>query len=150
MTDPRSCWAPAPWRPLVRLPLVREFIYKYAMVSPQDGALDFMTAEIMNTESMNRFLDQVREGHPGEFIVMILDGAASHKSKDLTVPEDMSLVLLPPYSPELNPAERLWNVLRQDYFANRVFDSLQKASAQAERGLRAMDANRSSLRSLTN
>ena len=47
----------------------------------------------------------------------------------------MAVNHLPPYSPELNPAERLWNVLRRDYFANRVFDSLQKASAQAERDL---------------
>ncbi|MHB1564172.1 MAG: transposase [Leptospirillum sp.] len=57
----------------------------------------------------------------------------------------MAVNHLPPYSPELNPAERLWNVLRRDYFANRVFDPLQKASAQAERDLGEMASHRSAL-----
>jgi transposase len=59
-------------------------------------------------------------------------------------------VLLPPYSPELNPAEQIWNVLRRDYFANRVFDSLDAATDQAERGLAQMAANKNSTRQLTN
>ena len=81
MTDPRACWAPAPLRPVVPLALVREFVYEYAAVSPQDGALDFMTAEKMNTESMNRFLAQVRNAHPDDFLIMILDGALSPQSQ---------------------------------------------------------------------
>ena len=150
MTDPRACWAPAPLRPVVPLALVREFVYEYASVSPQDGALDFMTAEKMNTESMNRFLDQVRNAHPEDFLIMILDGASSHKAKGLKVPEKMRLIHVPPYSPELNPVELLWNILRRDYFANRVFDSLKSAIYQAETGLAKMAANRSAVRSLTN
>ena len=109
---------------------MREFVYEYAAVSPQDGALDFMTAEKMNTESMNRFLDQVRNAHPDDFLIMILDGASSHKAKSLNIPEKMRLIHLPPYSPELNPAELLWNILRRDYFANRVFDSLKSAMSR--------------------
>ena len=150
MTDPRSCWAPAPLRPLVPLALVREYVYEYAAVSPQDGALDFMTAKKMNTESMNRFLDQVRKAHPDDFLVMITDGASSHKAKGLNIPERMPLIYLPPYSPELNPVELLWNILRRDHFANRVFDSLKSAILQAETGLTKMAADRSSIRSLTN
>ena len=71
-------------------------MYEYAAVSPQDGALDFMTAETMDTENMNRFLLQVRGAHMEDFIVMLLDGASSHKSKELKVPDRMSLILLPP------------------------------------------------------
>lgn len=98
MTDPRACWAPAPLRPIVPLSLVGEFVYEYAAVSPQDGALDFMTAEKMNTESMKRFLDQVRNSHPDDFLIMVLDGASSHKTKGLNIPEKMRLIHLPPYS----------------------------------------------------
>ena len=127
ITDPRSCWAKAPLRPVINVALIREYVYEYAAVSPQNGALDFMTSETMDTNNMNRFLRQVRGAHPEDFIVMVLDEASSHKSKDLEIPEHMSLILLPPYSPELNPAERLWNVLRRDFFANRVFDSLKQA-----------------------
>jgi len=90
------------------------------------------------------------EIHNQDFTVLVLDGAPSHKGKGLEVPENMALVFLPPYSPELNPVERLWNVLRRDYFANRVFDSLNAATLQAERGLAQMAANRDVLKSLTN
>ena len=150
MSDPRSCWAPAPHRPVVNMALVREFRYEYAAVSPWDGCLDFMTAEKMNTDNMSRFILQVSEAHRDEFIVMVVDGASSHRSKELNVPENVSLIRLPPYSPELNPAEQIWNVLRRDYFANRVFDSLNAATEQAELGLAEMATNKLAIRQLTN
>ena len=96
------------------------------------------------------FLAQVSEAHKNEFIVMVLDGASSHKCKELKIPDNVSLVFLPPYSPKLNPAEQIWNVLRRNYFANRVFDSLDAATAQAEFGLTEMAANKSATRQLTN
>ena len=139
-----------PKRPTVNLALIREFRYEYAVVSPGDGALDYMTSEKMNTENMSRFLVQVSETHERDFMVMVLDGAPSHKGKELEVPENIALVFLPPYSPELNPAEHIWNVLRRDYFANRVFDSLNAATLQAENGLGRMASNKEALKSLTN
>ncbi|SLM18774.1 transposase (fragment) [uncultured spirochete] len=63
---------------------------------------------------------------------MVLDGASSHRSKDLVIPENVALMQLPPYSPELNPTEQIWNILRRSYFANKVFDSLDAATTQAE------------------
>jgi len=150
MSDPRSCWAPAPYRPVVNLALIREFRYEYAAVSPWDGCLDYMTSAKMNTESMSCFLKQIGEAHPEEFNVMVLDGASSHKSKELEIPRNVSLVFLPPYSPELNPTEQIWNVLRRNHFANRVFDSLDAATEQAERGLAALAQNEHVIRSLTN
>ena len=150
MSDPRACWAPSPHRPVVSLALVREFKYEYAAVSPWDGDIDHMTREKMNTESMSCFLKQVSKAHPDEFNVMIVDGASSHKGKELKIPKNMALVFLPPYSPELNPAEQIWNILRRDYFANRVFDSPDAAIGQAERGLTAMAKNKEAVRNLTN
>lgn len=150
MSHARACWAPAPKRPIVGLALVREFRYEYAAVSPWSGDLDHMTAEKMNTESMSRFLKQVSQAHEHNFMVMVLDGAPSHKGKELEVPENLALVFLPSYSPELNPAEQIWNVLRRDYFANRVFDSLNAATSQAEYGLANMASNTQALKSLTN
>jgi len=150
MSNPRSCWAPSPHRPVVNLALVREFRYEYAAVSPGDGDLDFMSAEKMNTENMSRFLAQVSVAHKNEFIIMVMDGASSHKSKELEIPKNVSLIRLPPYSPELNPAEQIWRMLRHDYFANRVFDELSSAIKQAELGLKNMAANKSATKSLTN
>jgi len=150
MSYPRACWAPAPNRPVVNRALVREFRYEYAAVSPWDGDLDYMTAEKMDTEHMGEFLKQVSQAHQQEFIVMVLDGAPSHKGMVLEVPGNVALVFLPSYSPELNPAELLWNVLRRDYFANKVFDSLNAVTLQAENGLAHMASKRDAVKSLTN
>jgi len=150
MSDPRSCWAPAPKRPLVNRAIIREFRYEYAAVSAWDGDLDYMTSEKMNTDNMSRFLDQVGKAHNQDFMVMVLDGASSHKCKDLVVPENITLVFLPPYSPELNPAELIWNELRRNYFANKVFDSLNAATLQAENGLTRMSSDKKMVKSLIN
>ena len=118
-------------------------------MSPWDGALDYMTADKMNTENMSSFLKHIGEAHLDDFSIMVLDGASPHKSKDLKVPDNVLLVLSP-YSPELNPAEQIWNRLRKDYFANKVFDSLEAATRQAEHGLSEMAANTNAMMSLTN
>ena len=109
-----------------------------------------MTAEKMSTENMSRFLDQLRNAYQDQFIVMVVDGASSHRSKELEIPENVSFMRLPPYSPELDPAEQIWNILRRDYFANRVFYALDAATTQAEFGSAEMAANKLATRQLTN
>jgi len=99
---------------------------------------------------MTGFLAQVSQAHKEEFIVMVVDRASSHRNKDLVIPENVALAKLPPYAPELNPAERIWNILRRNYFANRVFESLNVATAQAEFDLTEMATNKPSIKSLTN
>jgi len=59
LSDPRACWAPAPHLQKVNLPLVREFAYEYAAVSPGNGSRDHMTCKKMNTDNMNRLLRQM-------------------------------------------------------------------------------------------
>lgn len=149
LSDPRKCWAPWPMRPLVPVALVREYTYLYAGVTPEDGALDWMIASKMDTLNMSAFLRHVSLQHSDEFVIMIVDGAPSHRSKELVVPDNMALLRLPPYSPELNPAERLWDDIREKEFANRVFDSLGAAIAQAARGAKRLETSPESLRSLT-
>lgn len=150
LSDPRRCWAPAPIRPLVGLALIREYSYAYAAVSPADGKLDWMMAPKMDTPNMSSFLQHVSSRHPDEFVVMVLDGAPSHRALALRVPPNMALLRLPPYSPELNPAERLWDEIREKEFANRVLDSLGAAIAQALRGLKRLEMSPAALVSLTN
>ena len=107
-----------------------------------------MLAAQMDTLTMGSFLGSVSKRHPDEFIIMVVDGAPSHRSGQLIVPENMALVRLPPYAPELNPVEHLWDELREKYFANRVFDSLGAALAQAARGLKSMEDNPDVLQSI--
>lgn len=58
---------------------------------------------------MQVFLDEVAQRYRDENIVMMVDGAGWHKSHDLKLPENLRLLFLPPYSPELNPQEHLWD-----------------------------------------
>ena len=131
------------------LALVREYTYAYGAVSPQDGCLDCMVAQRMDTQTMGAFLRKTAKAHPEEFLVMVLDGAPSHRCKDLDMPENMRLVFLPPYSPELNPAELLWDELREKNFANRVFDSMSGVVTQLRQGLRRLRRNPRAVASLT-
>ena len=135
MSDPARCWAPRPLRPMVKLALIREFRYVYAAIGPQEGSLHWMVTEKMNTENMGRFLTLVGSAPPDRHVVMVLDGASSHRAATLAVPDKVSLIRLPPYSPELNPTEILWHELREKHCSNRVFNSLDAVMAQVEDGL---------------
>jgi hypothetical protein len=145
----RRCWAPAPHRPVVSNGYEREFLYVYGAVSPLDGQLDWMICPKMNTARMSEHLAQIGAAHPGEFIVIVVDGASSHVSKELAVPENIRLLRLPPYAPELNPQEHLWDELREKEFPNRVFSDLSSVRSQLENGLRRLAGDSPGLRSLT-
>ena len=145
----RRCWSPAPFRPTVDNGYERQFTYVYGAVSPIQGELDWMISPKRNTEQMNQFLLQVSAAHPVEFIVMIIDGASSHRSQALRVPVNIRLHRLPGYSPQLNPQEHVWDELREKEFPNRVFDSMAAVVDQLEEGLPRMAANSQALRSLT-
>lgn len=149
MSDPRSCWAPSGMRPTVELALVREFVYAFAAISPADGCLHTLVASSTNTPTMSRFLRQVARQHAEEFVLMVLDGGPSHRGKELVVPTNMRLIALPPYSPELNPTELLWDELREKEFANRVFEALPAAVTQLRAGLDRLRRNPQALMSLT-
>jgi len=103
----------------------------------------------MNTLRMGEFLAQVSQAHPGDFIVMVLDGASSHQAKDLPIPENIRLLPLPPYAPELNPQEHVWDELREKEFPNRVFNHLDAVIRQLHQGLPRLAADRERLRGLT-
>ncbi len=91
--DPRKCRAPALLRPIVKSALVREYVYAYAAISPQDGVIDWMLGGKMDTVSMGAFLRQVSHKHPEEFVMMVVDGAPFHRAEHLRVPKNMVLVM---------------------------------------------------------
>lgn len=96
----------------------------YAAASPQDGRFDSLVLPRVNSGRMQIFLDEIASRYPDDNVVMVLDGAGWHKSNGFRLPGNLRLLFLPPYSPELNPQERLWDELREKHFHNRVFDSI--------------------------
>ena len=76
-----------------------------------------------NTEAMQHQLDEIaRCAAPGAHAIVVLDQAAWHTTGKLRLPQNLSLLPLPPKSPELNPAENVWQFLRQTKLSNRIFD----------------------------
>ena len=86
----------------------------------------FLVMPYCNTECMQVFLNQLRSTFPDDIIVLVCDGAAWHKSGTLEVPEGISILHIPPYTPEMNPIEQIWRELRTRGFRNEVFATLEK------------------------
>ena len=128
-------WAPRGSRPTAVKQTRYEWVYLYAAVEPATGASVALQAPLVNTETFNVFLGMLSgELGPKDHAVLILDQAGWHKARKMVVPENITILYLPPYSPELNPVERLWAYLRSHYLANRVYDDYQHlldAGAQA-------------------
>jgi transposase len=145
----RRCWAPAPLRPVVFNGYEREFTYVYGGVSPLQGQLDWSLSDQMNTAQMAAFLSQVSQAHPQDFIVMVVDGASSHKAKELIVPENVRLIRLPGYSPELNPQEHIWDEVREKAFPNLVLDQMAVVIERLKSGMSAIAADAERVRRIT-
>jgi len=148
ISDVRRCWAPKPVRPLCQAMLTHEYTYAYAAVDVASGVLDTLVLPQVNTDCMQIFLDEVAQRHCHEHIVLVLDGAGWHRSTTLRVPPNIYLLPLPPYAPELNPVEHLWDELREKHFHNRVFDSFDALQDQLVSALRITEMATERVRSI--
>lgn len=132
-------WARRGSRPTVVKQTRYEWSYLYAAVEPSTGESVALQAPQVNTGTMNVFLRMVSESlEPRDHAVLIMDQAGWHRSGRLEVPANITILLLPPYSPELNPVERLWGYLRSHYLSNRAYEGYQhllNAGAEAWREL---------------
>jgi hypothetical protein len=147
--SPRRCWAPRGKRPVVGARLERKYIYAFSAVSPHDGVLDSLVLPWVNAQTMSLFLAEVAQRHAQEFVLLVMDQAGWHLAGELVVPPNMRLLFLPAYSPELNPAEHLWESLREGCFANHVFADLDAVEHALTEGLAALEADPARTRSMT-
>ncbi|WP_261219073.1 transposase, partial [Streptococcus mitis] len=77
--------------------------------------------------------------HADDLIVMVMDAAGWHSSQNLVAPSNIRLLALPPYAPELNPVEHLWDDLREKCFHNKVFSCQDALEDDLMMGLLAME-----------
>jgi putative transposase len=119
-------WSPIGSRP----PMVRDNrranAYIFGAICPHRRIGAALVMGTANTEAMNEYLKKIRaQVASGAHAVLVCDGAGWHaKSKEIVVPSNITLVtLLPPYSPELNPTENVWEFLRANRFGAQVWKS---------------------------
>ena len=150
ISDCRYCWAKFPLRPTVKAMLTHQYVYAYGAVSIPEGNFDSLVLPHVNSDCMALFLAEVAARYPEDNIVMVLDGAGWHKSLSMPIPNNIRLLSLPPYSPELNPVEHIWDELREKYFHNRAFDSLDALEDRLVDGLLALERDPQRNKSICN
>jgi transposase len=100
--------------------------YIFGAVCPKRDTGIALVMPKANADAMNRHLIEISKNVPvGVHAVIIIDGAGWHRTRKLEVPHNLSLMMLPPYSPELNPQENIWQYMRQNYLAGEIFDSYE-------------------------
>lgn len=133
----RWCWAPKGHQPEVSTTSSRKCQKIIGIVDPLDGSVDVVFPGTCKTPEFQSYLEHVIEvqqqkyaelGIPLGKIIIILDNARVHHAKALEpfldrVKEDLELMFLPPYSPELDPIEHLWHLLRSEVTHNHSFDT---------------------------
>ena len=141
-------WGQTNSRPAAVRQTEYEWAYLFAAVNPLTGASSALIAPTVNTHYMNKHLQFISlEAGADAHVVLVLDQAGWHVAKALKVPENMTLLYLPPYSPELNGAERIWFFMRSHYLSNRVFKDYDELFECIKKAWNRLDPQR--LKTLT-
>jgi len=117
-------WAPRGTRPAAPHDQRTKSAYIFGAICPKQGKGAGLVLPWCNTEAMSLHLAEIsRAVAPGAHAVVMLDQAGWHISAKLETPDNITLLPLPPRSPELNPVENVWQFLRDNWLSNRVFNS---------------------------
>lgn len=100
--------------------------YTYSCVSPHTGEYFSLFLPEVNTLMMNVFFREFYKEFSDKNVLIIMDQAGWHKSKELQKPANIKIDFLPPYSPELNPVEKLWQWLKKETIHNHLFDTIEE------------------------
>ena len=119
-------WAQKGTRPSALRDQRHEYAYIFGAVCPARGIGAALIMPHANTAAMKAHQGGIStQVEQGSHAVVIIDGAGWHTTKALAVPANISLLRLPPYSPELNPQENIWQFMRQNKLANRCCDNYE-------------------------
>lgn len=113
-------------RTKVAIKLGFQNFYVYSAVEPMTGKDFSLIVSHVNTDCMNMFLAEMSKYLGDNQAIIVMDCAGWHKANDLIIPHNIELMYLPPYSPELNPVERLWQYLKSNTLKNRIYNTLDE------------------------
>lgn len=148
----RMVWVPMGEQPIAAVNWKYEWLWLVGFVQPTTGETYWWIVPCLTAEVFSRLLADFAQHF--EFglhkrVVLVVDQAAFHTTQRVRVPEGIHLVFLPPKSPELQPAERLWPQINEAV-ANRTFDSLDELEAVTAQRCRVLLQRREFIQGLTN
>lgn len=123
MTHIGKCLTAKGVKPIVNYQHAFKNTYLYGSFSPIDGDSFVYEIEGTTSEIFYQYLVQFSKHRSNEFKVLIIDNAGFHSMKNYDIPENIKLIRIPPYSPELNASEKIWAYIKQ-FYKNKVFENL--------------------------
>ena len=114
-------------KPICKFHQVFQSTYLFGAYSPFTGDHFELELPHCNTDNFQLFLDEFSKIKPSEFKIILLDNGAFHKSINLIIPINIALLFIPPYSPELNPSEKIWWRMKRA-FSGKLNKSLDDVS----------------------
>lgn len=124
MTHIGRCITAVGVKPIVKYQHAFKNTYLYGSFSPIDGDMFVYEIEGTTSEIFYKYLCALSEHRPKELKILVIDNAGFHSMKNYTIPDNIKLIRIPPYSPELNPSEKIWAYIKQRY-KNKVFDTIE-------------------------
>jgi hypothetical protein len=149
ISEATRCGAPQGVRPVVKAQIVRDYTHVFSAVCPQDGQSFSLVLPYADTEAMQIFLGEFADYYKDYRVVLILDRAAWHRSPQFAQFENLRILYQPPYSPEVNPVEHLWEHIREKYLRNFAWNSLEELESELVRILQQLTKSTETLQSLT-
>jgi len=125
MTHIGRCLTAKSVKPIVSYKHAFKNTYLYGSFSPIDG--DYFMYEIqgVSSEIFYRYIEEFSKHKPRELKVVIIDNAGFHSLKNFKIPDNIKLVRIPPYSPELNPSEKIWAYIKK-FYKNKMFSTVEE------------------------
>ena len=111
--------------------------------------IHYLIMPTSNTACFQAFLDLVARTFARQDVLLVIDGAPNHRCSDLVVPDNISLLFLPPYAPELNPKENLWDEIREKIFKNYALKSIVAVRAKLKQAILYIERNPKTVQSIT-
>jgi len=123
-------WAPRGSRPTAPKDQRTKSAWLFGAICPERGVGAGLVLPRCNTQAMQWHLDEISsQVEPGAHAVLILDRAGWHTTGKLKIPDNITLLPLPPRAPELNPVENIWQFMRDNWLSNRIFNSYDEIVA---------------------
>ncbi len=112
-------------KPIVKYQQAFKNTYLYGSFSPIDGSNFVWEVAGVDTLIFEAYLKDFSAYRPDEFKIVVIDNAGFHSTKNIEVPENIALIRIPAYTPELNPAEKVWQYLKER-FKNKTFGTIKE------------------------
>lgn len=145
----RRSWSPIGVRTLIDNQQAFSNRYLFSAVSPITGdSFHLMGFEENTSATVNVFFDEMEKQFPDKHIVVVFDNAPSHRPRGIHTRKNITCIFLPPYSPELNPAERFFGEVRKST-ANTIFESIDAQEEVIAEKVRGLSADVLSMKKLT-